>query len=275
MKTIDSNTPPSGGRGANILDKIIAEKRLEVAERKKVKSITDLEKEILFSGKCISLKNNLLQSNSGIISEFKRKSPSKGWIKETCSSSEIAGGYCKNGASGISILTDSPFFGGTPDDLISARQLVDCPILRKDFMIDDYQFYEAKAMGADVILLIASALTVSETEKFAKLAKSLGLEVLLEIHNEEELEHINDYVDIVGVNNRNLKTFEVNLQTSKNLAKLIPDKFVKISESGISNPESVKELQKHGFKGFLMGENFMKDENPAESLKKFISVIAS
>ena len=141
-------------------------------------------------------------------------------------------------------------------------------------MMDDYQFYEAKAMGADVILLIASALTVSETEKFAKLAKSLGLEVLLEIHNEEELEHINDFVDIVGVNNRNLKTFEVNLQTSKNLAKLIPDKFVKISESGISNPESVKELQKHGFKGFLMGENFMKDQNPPESLKKFISEIA-
>lgn len=264
----------SGLGGATILDKIIAEKRLEVAERKKVKSIADLEKEIYFTRKCISLKQSLLQSNSGIISEFKRKSPSKGWIKEACTASEIAEGYCKNGASGISILTDFPFFGGKPDDLISARPHVECPILRKDFMIDDYQFYEAKAMGADVILLIASALTVSETEEFAKLAKKLGMEVLLEIHNEEELEHINDFVDIVGVNNRNLKTFEVNLQTSVKLSSLIPDKFVKISESGISNPESVKELQKHGFKGFLMGENFMKDENPAESLKKFISEVA-
>lgn len=273
MKITDSQTTPSGGRGANILDKIIAEKRIEIAERKNAISISDLEKEIFYSRKCISLKNNLLQSNSGIISEFKRKSPSKGWIKENAVAKEIVGGYCKNGASGISVLTDFPFFGGTPDDLISARTHVNCPILRKDFMIDDYQFYEAKAMGADVILLIASALTVSETENFAKLAKSLGLEVLLEIHNKEELTHINDYVDIVGVNNRNLKTFEVNLQTSKDLAKLIPDKFIKISESGISNPESVKELQKYGFNGFLMGENFMKDENPAESLKKFISSI--
>ena len=258
----------------NILDKIIAEKRKEITERKKVKSIADLEKDIYFSRKCISLKNNLLQSNSGIISEFKRKSPSKGWIKERGIAAETASGYCKNGASGVSILTDFPFFGGSPEDLISARPHVDCPILRKDFMVDEYQFYEAKAMGADVVLLIAAALTVSETEKFAKLAKSLGLEVLLEIHNEDELAHINDYVDIVGVNNRNLKTFEVNLQTSKDLAKLIPDKFVKISESGISNPESVKVLKKYGFKGFLMGENFMKEENPAESLKKFINGIA-
>ncbi|VBB44632.1 Indole-3-glycerol phosphate synthase [uncultured Paludibacter sp.] len=257
-----------------ILDKIIAEKKIEISERKKATSISDFEKEFYFERNCISLKNNLLQSKSGIIAEFKRKSPSKGWIKENADVLEITSGYYTNGASGISILTDLPFFGGTPEDLISMRPNVNCPILRKDFIIDEYQLYEAKAMGADVILLIAAALSISETKNLAKIAKSLGLEVLLEIHNQEELNHINDFVDIVGVNNRNLKTFEVNLQISKDLATLIPERFVKISESGISNSESVKELRKYGFQGFLMGENFMKDENPAESLKEFISEVA-
>ncbi|MFV0471789.1 MAG: indole-3-glycerol phosphate synthase TrpC [Paludibacteraceae bacterium] len=257
-----------------ILEKIIAKKQIEIAERKQLKSIADLEKEVYFSRSCISLKNNLLQSKSGIISEFKRKSPSKGWIKENGISREIVPAYCSNGASGVSILTDYPFFGGNVEDLTSTRLYVDCPILRKDFMVDAYQFYETKAMGADVILLIAAALTISETENFAKLAKSLGLEVLLEIHDKEELKYINEYVDMVGVNNRNLKTFETDLQTSKKLAPLIPDNFVKISESGISNPQSVIELRKYGYQGFLMGENFMKEDNPSEALKKFISQIA-
>lgn len=256
-----------------ILDKIISEKKIEVSNRKLSKSIANLEEEEYFSRKCISLKNNLLNSTTGIISEFKRKSPSKGWINKNADASEITRGYDANGASGISILTDFAFFGGTQEDLISARPYINCPILRKDFMIDEYQFYEAKAMGADVILLIAAALTVKQTANFATLAKTLGMEVLLEIHNKEELAHINDFVDIVGVNNRNLKTFEVNLQNSIELSNLIPNKFVKISESGISNPNSVKELRKFGFKGFLMGENFMKNQHPAESLKKFISLI--
>lgn len=257
-----------------ILDKIIAEKRIEIAKRKSEKTISKLENELYFNRKCLSLKENLLKSDTGIIAEFKRKSPSKGWIHENADARIIPAGYCTAGASGISILTDEPFFGGTPQDLITARPLVDCPILRKEFIVDEYQLFEAKAMGADVILLIASALSVDETNELAKKAKALGLEVLLEIHNKEELEHINEYVDMVGVNNRNLKTFEVNIDVSKELADLIPDEFVKISESGISNPETVIELRKYGYKGFLMGENFMKTENPALSLKKFIELIS-
>lgn len=271
---LSASTPPLGGRGADILSKIIIQKRIEIANRKAEKSISDLEKEPFFGRKCLSLKESLQRSNSGIIAEFKRKSPSKGWIYEGANALEIPRDYCKAGASGISILTDEPFFGGTPKDLISARPLVDCPILRKDFIVDAYQIFEAKAMGADVILLIASALTADETKTLAKQAKSLGLEVLLEIHNKEELSHINEFVDLVGVNNRNLKTFEVSTDISKELAELIPSGFVKISESGISHPETVKELRKYGYQGFLMGENFMKEENPAEELQKFIELVS-
>lgn len=257
-----------------ILDKIIAEKRLEIAKRKSEKSISELENELYFNRKCLSLKENLLKSETGIIAEFKRKSPSKGWIHENADALIIPAGYCTAGASGISILTDEPFFGGTPQDLITARPLVDCPILRKEFIVDEYQLFEANAMGADVILLIASALSVDETKALAKQAKALGLEVLLEIHNKEELAHINEFVDMVGVNNRNLKTFEVSIDVSKELASLIPDEFVKISESGISAPETVLELRKYGYKGFLMGENFMKTEYPVLSLKEFIELIS-
>lgn len=257
-----------------ILDKIIAEKRIEIAKRKSEKTISKLENELYFNRKCLSLKENLLKSDTGIIAEFKRKSPSKGWIHENADARIIPAGYCTAGASGISILTDEPFFGGTPQDLITARPLVDCPILRKEFIVDEYQLFEAKAMGADVILLIASALSVDETKDLAKQAKAHGMEILLEIHNKEELAHINEFIDIVGVNNRYLKTFEVSIDISKELADLIPDEFVKISESGISNPETVIELRKYGYKGFLMGENFMKTENPALSLKKFIELIS-
>ena len=257
-----------------ILDKIIAEKRIEIAKRKSEKTISKLENELYFNRKCLSLKENLLKSDTGIIAEFKRKSPSKGWIHENADARIIPAGYCTAGASGISILTDEQFFGGTPQDLIAARPLVDCPVLRKEFIVDEYQLFEAKAMGADVILLIASALSVDETKDLAKQAKAHGMEILLEIHNKEELAHINEFVDIVGVNNRYLKTFEVSIDISKELADLIPDEFVKISESGISNPETVIELRKYGYKGFLMGENFMKTENPALSLKKFIELIS-
>ena len=256
-----------------ILDKIIADKENEVAERKKLVSIDDLQASPYFSRKCISLKYSLLNSVSGIISEFKRKSPSKGWIHEDADVVEVTSGYNQAGAAGISILTDSKYFGGVAEDLIAARPHLSCPVLRKDFMIDEYQLYEAKAMGADVILLIAAALTVEKTEELALKAHDLGLEVLLEVHNQEELRHINKYVDLVGVNNRNLKTFEVNIDISLALAGLIPDKFVKISESGISLPETVVELRKAGYKGFLMGENFMKENDPALSLKGFIEKI--
>jgi len=216
------------------------------------------------------MKESLLNSESGIISEFKRKSPSLGWIHEDADVVDVTAGYSAAGASGISILTDLEYFGGTPMDLIAARQFITCPVLRKDFVIDEYQLFEAKAMGADVILLIAAALTVEQTLELAHKAHELGLEVLLEVHNAEEIGHANDYVDMLGVNNRNLKTFEQSIQTSFDLAALISDKFVKVSESGISKTETVKELRKVGYKGFLMGENFMKEENPAEALVRFI-----
>jgi len=260
---------PLGVRG-NILDRIIASKVIEVAERKQKISISDLQKSPAFTRKCLSMKQSLLNSESGIISEFKRKSPSLGWIHEHANVVQVTSGYSAAGASGISILTDFPYFGGTPQDLMDARPQISCPVLRKDFVIDEYQLYEAKAMGADVILLIAAALTVEKTLELAKKAHGLGLEVLLEVHNEEEIGHANEFVDMLGANNRNLKTFEQNIQVSFDLAALIPDQFVKVSESGISKVETVKELRKVGYKGFLMGENFMKEKNPAEALALFI-----
>lgn len=266
----NSNSPLGVG-GSTILDKIIASKAIEVASRKVSTPISTLEKAPAFSRKCLSMKQSLLNSQSGIISEFKRKSPSLGWIHEDADVVDVASGYSAAGASGISILTDLEYFGGTPMDLMAARQFITCPVLRKDFVIDEYQLYEAKAMGADVILLIAAALTVEQTLQLARKAHELGLEVLLEVHNAEELGHANDFVDMLGVNNRNLKTFEQTIQTSFDLAALIPDKFVKVSESGISKTETVKELRKVGYKGFLMGENFMKEENPAEALSQFIT----
>ena len=273
---LDTSSLPSisGKREANILDKIIAEKRLEIIKSKSEKPISGLEKETFFNRKCLSLKENLLNSKTGIIAEFKRKSPSKGWIHEHADALDIPQNYCAVGASGISILTDEPFFGGTAQDLILARPRVHCPILRKEFIVDEYQIFEAKAMGTDVILLIASALSVEETKLLAQRAKTLGMEVLLEIHSNEELPHINQFIDIVGVNNRNLKTFEVSTDISKELAGLIPDEFVKISESGISSPKTVIELREYGYKGFLMGENFMKTEKPALALKEFIELIS-
>ncbi|ADQ81023.1 indole-3-glycerol phosphate synthase [Paludibacter propionicigenes WB4] len=272
-KNIQDNSnsnSPLGVRGSNILDKIIASKKVEVAARNLSTPVSALEKSPVFSRKCLSLKQSLLNSESGIISEFKRKSPSLGWIHEDADVVDVTSGYSAAGASGISILTDEEYFGGTPMDLMAARQFIACPVLRKDFVIDEYQLYEAKAMGADVVLLIAAALTVQQTLELARKAHELGLEVLLEVHNAEELGHANDYVDLLGVNNRNLKTFEQNIQTSFNLAALIPDQLVKVSESGISKGETVKELRKVGYKGFLMGENFMKEEDPAAALANFI-----
>jgi len=254
-----------------ILDKIIVDKIIEIVNRKKLVTIDDLRTAPYFSRKCISLKDRLISSPSGVIAEFKRKSPSKGWIQEEADVVDITAGYFEAGASGISVLTDSKYFGGVPEDLIAARPHVHCPILRKDFMVDEYQLFEAKAMGADVILLIAAALSVEKTIELAQKAKALSLEVLLEIHNREELGHINDYVDMVGVNNRNLKTFEVSTAISLELVGLIPDKYVKISESGISSVDTVQLLSNAGYKGFLMGENFMKEADPAEALRTFIN----
>jgi indole-3-glycerol phosphate synthase len=257
----------------NILDKIIETKKLEVANQKKVTSVEQLKKYPGFTRKCNSLKTNLLKKNtSGIIAEFKQKSPSKGEINFNVKVEDVTQGYVNAGASCLSVLTDYEYFGGTLANLAKAREFnPEIPILRKDFMIDEYQLLEAKAYGADVILLIAACLSKEKALQLAKKAKDLGLEVLMEIHNADELEIVNDLVDMIGVNNRNLKTFDVNVETSVELSKLIPSKFVKISESGLAGAAEIRYLRKHGFKGFLIGETFMKTENPGETCKKFIS----
>ncbi len=254
----------------NILDKIVEQKILEVADRKQKKSITQLKEETLFERETFSVTAFLNDpERTGIIAEFKRKSPSKGIINGMADVVEVTGSYAKQ-ASAVSVLTDYDFFGGTPADLIAAR-VHDIPILRKDFIIDAYQVYEAKAMGADLILLIASCLSIEEVQSFARLAKSLGLEVLLEIHDESELAHICEEVDLVGVNNRNLKTFEVSIQTSLNLINKIPSNKLAIAESGISDVNTIVTLRNAGFKGFLIGENFMKEADPSIAFADFVN----
>ncbi|GGD31265.1 indole-3-glycerol phosphate synthase TrpC [Flavobacterium orientale] len=255
----------------NILDQIIASKKREVALKKSIIPIKQLEQSVLFERKTSSLVHHLSNSSSGIIAEHKRRSPSKSVINQSNSVEEIVKGYENGGASGISILTDNQYFGGSLDDLILARASTNLPLLRKDFMVDEFQIIEAKAFGADVILLIAAVLTREEIKNLSELAKSLKLEVLLEVHNQEELQKsILSSLDLIGVNNRNLKTFEVDLDYSKQLAEHIPSDFIKISESGIDASESILELKEYGFKGFLMGEYFMKSKNPENEMKEFI-----
>jgi len=256
----------------NILDKIIATKRVEVDRQKEKINLAKLEASPFLGRTCNSLKANLLKpGSSGIIAEFKQKSPSKGEINFKVKVEEVTKDYANAGVAGISVLTDYEYFGGTLENLIKARKTnPETPILRKDFMIDSYQIYEAKAHGADVILLIAACLEKEQAELLAKKAKQLGMEVLMEVHNAEELEKVNDFVDIVGVNNRDLKTFTMDVETSVRLSKLIPDKFVKISESGIDSAKTIQYLRENGFKGFLIGETFMKTENPGAACKKFI-----
>ena len=256
-----------------ILDKIVADKRIEVEYLKKNVPLEDVKKLAsgLGSGMSLSLKNSLLNSSTGIISEFKRKSPSLGFINEMADVAEVVKAYEIAGCSGISVLTDLNYFGGTISDLKTAKSIVKCPVLRKDFMIDPYQIYVSKIIGADVILLIAASLTMDEAYDLGELAHELGMEVLLEIHNKEELDYISRFTDIVGVNNRNLKTFKTDVQISFDLAKQIPADRVKISESGLSDPDTVKALRSAGYNGFLMGEAFMKNLNPGEALASFIN----
>jgi len=255
----------------NILDRIIASKRIEVANHKKVQTIDTMMRQIVDCGKhTTSFKEAIANSKTGIVAEFKRRSPSRDWIFKDAKVEDVIPLYSKNGASAISVLTDYDFFGGNLDDLDYAATLTSTPLLRKDFVIDEYQLYEAKLYGASAILLIAAALTKDETKRLAKKANELGLDILLEIHNEKELDHINEKIDVVGVNNRDLTTFITNIQVSFDLADKIPDDFVKISESGIPQPQTVTDLRQAGYKGFLMGENFMKTENPGQALKDFI-----
>ncbi|MCB0502152.1 MAG: indole-3-glycerol phosphate synthase TrpC [Bacteroidetes bacterium] len=259
---------------SNILEDIIAWKAAEVEIAKQNTAVDQLLTGDYFKRTCFSLKTRLLEAkSSGIIAEFKRRSPSKGMINETAMPEEVAVGYRNSGVSGMSVLTDSKFFGGSFLDFKKVRATADLPLLRKDFIIDEYQVYETKSIGADVMLLIAANLEVKQCHQLAAIAKQLGLEVLLELHEERELDHISEDIDIVGINNRNLKTFTVDLEHSIQLAKKIPDNFVKISESGIGNPLDIVMLKQQGFKGFLIGENFMKTNDPGAMCKEFIDQI--
>ncbi|WP_293892892.1 indole-3-glycerol phosphate synthase TrpC [Flavobacterium sp.] len=255
----------------NILDQIIASKKKEVALKKSVVSVAQLENSDLFNTKTNSLSKSILNSPFGIIAEHKRRSPSKATINNSFSVEEVVKGYENAGASGISVLTDMQYFGGSLEDLLLARASVQIPLLRKEFIVDEYQLLEAKAFGADAILLIAAVLSKEEIKQFSEFAQSLALEVLLEVHNQEELKKsIMPSLDLIGVNNRNLKTFEVNLQNSIELTNNIPNDFVKISESGLTSTDDINLLRSHGFQGFLIGENFMKTDNPGKSLEQFI-----
>ena len=255
----------------NILDKITKDKRIEVHLRKNLIPIKQLEQSVLFERETISLAKKLKESDTGIIAEHKRRSPSKQVINHDLNVFDVAKGYEDSGVCGMSVLTDGKYFGGSLDDLLTARASCNLPLLRKEFIIDEYQIIEAKAHGADVILLIAAILTRDEIKRFSELAKKLQLDVLLEVHNEEELKKsIMPSLDMLGVNNRNLKTFEVSLEISKQLSELIPNDFVKVSESGISTIDAIKTLRPYGYKGFLIGENFMKTNHAGESAKQFI-----
>ncbi|MCD8496044.1 MAG: indole-3-glycerol phosphate synthase TrpC [Bacteroides graminisolvens] len=254
----------------DILSEIIANKRFEVDLQKQSISLEQLQNSLETTVKQRSLKEALKSSSSGIIAEFKRRSPSKGWINRKAQAEDIVPGYANAGASAVSILTDEKFFGGNLEDIKDARPLIDIPILRKDFIVDEYQLYQAKIIGADAVLLIAAALKKEELHALAAKAHELGLEVLLEIHSVEELKYINANMDVIGINNRNLGTFFTDVENSFRLAEQLPSDAVLVSESGISDPATVKRLQKAGFKGFLIGENFMKTDNPELALKSFI-----
>ena len=258
----------------NILDKIVADKRKEVDLKKSLITIPQLEASVMMERTSVSLAEVLRKSNSGIIAEHKRRSPSKSVINQSLSVQDVAKGYADAGACGMSVLTDGKYFGGSLDDLVLARASTNIPILRKEFIIDEYQIVEAKAYGADVILLIAAILSKEEIKALSELAKGLGLDVLLEVHNDEELEKsLMPSLDMLGVNNRNLKSFKVDMDISKTLSKKIPDDFVKVSESGISSVEAIRELKEFDYQGFLIGENFMKTDEPGKSAKKFIDKI--
>lgn len=258
----------------NILEKIVARKIQEVAAAKKKTNIQQLEKQLYFSRETFSLKTFLQDTTkTGIIAEFKRKSPSKGVINNFSSVEDVTKGYTKARASALSVLTDIDFFMGNPNDVLAARAVNDIPILRKEFIIDEYQIIEAKALGADIILLIATILTPLQINQFAQLAKSLGLSTLLEIHDRFELERsFSQYLDVIGVNNRNLKDFSVSVNTSLDLAPLIPKEFLKISESAISEIATINLLKQAGFNGFLIGENFMKTQNPGKAMQEFVDL---
>jgi indole-3-glycerol phosphate synthase len=257
----------------NILETIVKYKRAEVKHRKSLMSISTLETFPFFSRDTLSLKTSLLdRSGTGIIAEFKRKSPSKGVINDEADVFGVTRGYAQHGASALSVLTDEHFFGGGFEDMFAAKNN-HVPVLQKDFIVDLYQLTEAKAHGADAILLIAACLTPAEVKELAGRAKELGLEVLLEIHEEEELDHICEDTGIIGINNRNLKDFKVDMERSLALAEKIPAGKLRVAESGIDSVETIALFRQKGFDGFLIGEHFMKQPDPAMAFSEFISLL--
>ena len=254
----------------DILQRIVADKRIEVEAKKKLLPREYLMRSPLMGREPLSMTDSL-KERSGIIAEFKRRSPSRQVINQSSSVAEVVRGYQSAGASGVSVLTDTKYFGGALDDLLQARANLDIPLLRKEFMIDPYQVVEARAFGADAILLIAAVLKPEEVLDLSRQARELGMQVLLEVHDLEELQGSDlECADMIGVNNRNLKTFEVDLDTSRTLSAFIPKDKLGVSESGISDPEAIRELKKYGYQGFLVGENFMKTEHPGKSAEDFI-----
>ena len=254
----------------NILEEIIDHKKEEVRRKKSEIRMADLENREFFSRPVLSLKDFLIdKSRTGIIAEFKRRSPSKGIINPDVDVADVTTGFTKYGASCLSVLTDEHFFGGSEEDLTRAR-INEIPILRKDFIIDEYQLIESKSIGADVILLIAACLSPAEVKRLAAFAKSLGLEVLLELHAEEELDHICDDTSVIGINNRNLKTFDVDIERSLRMAEKIPFAKFRVAESGINSVDNILLFKQHGFHGFLIGENFMKADNPTIAFAEFV-----
>jgi indole-3-glycerol phosphate synthase len=259
----------------NTLSNILEHKQKEVEERKSLFPVKFLERSLFFESTPVSLKKYVTREDKeGIIAEIKRKSPSKGPINPYISVERTSIGYMQAGASALSVLTDEVFFGGSSEDLRVARKFNFCPILRKDFIIDEYQILEAKSIGADAILFIAAVLNTSRLKSFTEVAHNLGMEVLLEVHDQNELEgNLDIDVDLLGVNNRNLKTFDVDVNISKELAKLIPSSRVSISESGLGDVPTILELRKYGYKGFLIGEQFMRQSRPEDACKEFIDQI--
>jgi len=257
----------------NILDEIVEYKKKEVQKRRSEVTASDLERSHYFSRKTLSLKESLHKQNrTGVITEFKRRSPSKGIINDKVHVADVTKGYTENGASGLSVLTDENFFGGSDRDLTQAR-VNEIAILRKDFTVDEYQIIEAKSIGADVILLIAACLTPGDVKRLARFAKSLDLEVLLELYDEKEVAHICDDTELVGINNRNLKTFEVNIEWSLKMAQKIPNDKIKIAESGIKSVDDILVFRDNGFSGFLIGELFMKEADPAIAFAEFANAL--
>jgi indole-3-glycerol phosphate synthase len=257
-----------------ILDNIISDKKIEIETLSKIVSISDLEKQKDFTKQSKSLKESIKKSTSGIICEFKRKSPSNENINYISNISEVINGYERARAVGVSILTNEKYFDGSISDINKVKNSIEIPILRKEFIISEYQIVESKSIGADAILLIASILDKEEIKNFSSLAKSLGLEVLLEIHSIDEFNKIsNTDIDIIGVNNRNLDTLDINIDNSIEMFDNIPSEFIKISESGISKVDSIIKLIRVGYDGFLIGENFMKTSKPGESAYDFIKKV--